>query len=594
MHRISIILIILFIFGGCSKAQFPTSPAANPGDSLPSISELPDGSYFRGDMSLGVWEVIVDLDTLEYDTSMVRGASAIGTAIPDAFLTPYLLSAPCTTCMRMDILRFDPVLQRITLSIGVRHPIPTYNPAAPVSALNRADLDVFDVMGIVLMPDNNANFTYLIDGTTPVQADVWTLINPDAYTHSMYDIITNNAFVNPAYAEPYSTLNPIKYYSWGAQDKRWTTGTGFEMLDYVFDTRYVFGNQLRFYIAFRASYGQSATFAKTIQDEWQVGSRRNPKYFLPEFNMVEPYDITVAQTGDDITWKDFASTTQFTVSCKDHQAGKTGAGRYLLETDPQDIISFTSDVENAALDIPAMGDLPWVQTSKTGMGIEGDPYVFTFDVQNNKGASFGTYKYLVAVEDNRGYPPSYDAYQVGCIRIPYEDDFTRFNPITETGYTVQTFSGAGWGFYATDGIFDESGGGNYTDEEVTRLSTPVFDFSCSSAHPYMEITHTYQAQLFYDGCGVLMSLDGGSTFEPGSLTIIGGKDYDAILIGNLVQNTILGGRWCFTGDSLGLVSTQFDLTDAAYHSDVVIVFVFESDYFTNFKGWTIEEVNVYP
>lgn len=593
MNRFLIIFSILFFIAGCSQTDLPITPTDHQYDV--TVAEISDDSYVTGTMNLGVWEVAVDLESQEIDYNMVRNASAIGQTIPDALLTTYLQSEPCTTCVRMNVLRFDPIRNRITLSIGIRHPIPAHNPGAPASAMNRADLDVFDPMAIVIMPDNGANFNYLINGDTPVEGDTWTLVNPDAYTHSMHDIICDNIFLNPAYAEPISTLNPLKYYARGEDNRRWRQGSGFEMLEYTFDMRHLVGNALEFYIVFRASYGQSATFAHTIFDEWGVGSRRNPKYYIPEFNMVEAYDITVERTGANITWKDSTSTTQFTVTCKDHQAGLTGIGRYLLESDPDHIISFTSDVERVVLDIPTLSDTPWEETNRTGTGTPGDPYVFNFTVQNNKAASFGTYQYLVAVEDNRSFPPMLDAYQVGCLRIPYIDNFTVHHPVNDTGWTIQTFSGRGWGFVEGDNMFDESGGGNYDDQTSTRLKTPVIDLSCSSANPYMEITHLYRTQMYYDGGSVFASRDGGFSFDYRQpLPILGGKNYDDRIIGSLVPSTVLGGKYGFTGDSGGSVTTQFDLSAYAYESDVVIVFVFESDYYLSDRGWEIREVKIFP
>jgi len=589
------IIFSMLLFSGCSGVGMPVMLSGDTGDQSSRMVDIPTGSVVRGDASLGVWEVAIDLNTLKADYNMMRGASAVGQSLPECLLNNYLTVTPCSTCMRMDVVKLDPLTNRLTLSIGIRHPLPPYNPGFPINAQNRADLDVFNVMGIIIMPKALDAFNYLINGTEPIQADPFTMVNPDGFTHSLYDVVTDPTFMNPCYAEPISNLNPFKYYFSTSQNRRFSQGEPFQMIDYTFDTSRI-TNLLRFYIAFRASYGQSASFALTIQDPAQPGSRGNPKYYLPEFNQVDSYDLLIEQDGE-LEWKNTSSSMNITVSCKDYQSGKTGLGRFIMIIDPLDAISFTSDVEKVILDIPALTSTPLSMTTPTsGTGTELDPYLFTFNVLNSSGLSFGTYPFFAIVEDNRMFD-AVDSFQIGYLQIPYIDDFDPFDG--SIGWEVLTFRGDGWAVVnvgsPNDQVWDESNGGQYGDEDSTRLTSPVIDLTYSTNNPYIEITHSYETEFLWDGGAVFLSLDGGASFDyTKSIPIIGGKGYDSVLAGTGIADTVLLGKWSFTGSSGGEVSTQFDLKAAAHKSNVCVQFVFESNHFTSEQGWEIKNIKVIP
>lgn len=594
MSRYFFIIILALIFTGCSQTNIPTLPDSSESGNLPAVANIDDNSYLRDELTLGVWEVNVDINTLESDTFMARSAGAIGQTIPDALLSTYLTVTPCSTCMRLDVIGFHPDTGQIDLNIGIRHPLAAFNGSLPITAANRADLDVFDVMGIIILPKiDAAAFSYMINGINPIEVDPFTLVNPDGYTTSLNDIITDPSFLNPPWLDPLSTLNPFKSYFTGSPDRRFIQGEPFQTVTYTFDTRKV-SNVLRFYIAFRASYGVSASFAKTIADPWGLGSRANPKYYLPEFNQVDAYDVVIGQIGE-LAWGDTTSTAQITVSCKDHQAGKIGLGGFVMEINPQDAISFTSDVTRVVADIPAISSTIFqAVTPVSGSGVEGDPYQFSMSIQNYNGAIFGTYPYLVIVEDSRTYLPTH-AYQIGHLRIPYIDNFDPFDDTL--GWQVQTFRGSGWSIYdsGSDNIWDESNGSNYGDEDSTRLTSPVIDLTYSSAHPFLEITHNYITQYLWDGGSVFLSLDGGATFDYTTpIPVLSGQAYDAVILGSSLPGTILPGRWGFTGDSEGTQVTQFDLTKAAYHANVCVQFVFEADQYINALGWEIHNIKIQP
>lgn len=594
MNRYIVFLFAVLIITGCSSTTTPILPDNSQPSEFNNI--IADGDFFRGDMSLGIWEVNVDLETLEAEVNMIRGASAIGQALPECLLDTYLKVTPCSTCMRLDVIGFDYATQRLKLSIGLRHPIAVFNSGLPITAANRADLDVFNVMGIFIFPKSDDEFNYLIDGTTEIETNPFICTNPDGYTHSLHEVVTDPVFLNPNYLEPISTMNPFKYYFTDLDYRRFAQGTGFEMKEFILDGRKTFG-EIRFYTAFRASYGQSATFARSVEDPWQLGSRANPKYYLPEYCQLEAYDVLVEQTGD-LGWADTTSTADIAVKCCDFQAGMIGIGRPLMEVDAQDVISYTSDVSKVVVDIPAISDTPFETTTRiSGTGIPTDPYEYNLTIQNHLGATFGTYPYFVIVEDSRIFQPVH-AYQVGYLSIDYNDSFDP--DITESlGWNVTTYSGDGWAIYDTvsaDGnVWDESSGTSYSDKDSTRLTSPVFDLTYSSTMPVLEITHDYETQYMWDGCSVFLSLDGGFSFDyTEAIPVLAGKEYDTRLGGSTLADHLLAGKWGFTGDSGGLVNTQFDLSEARYHPNVCVQFVFEADSFTHTVGWTIYNVKLMP
>jgi hypothetical protein len=160
------IIVMVLIFTGCSQTSTPILPDNSQSENLPGVANIDENSYLRDELTFGVWEINVDLATLKSDTFMVRSAGAIGQTIPDALLSTYLTVTPCSTCMRMDVIGYHPDTGQIDLNIGIRHPLAAFNAGLPITAANRADLDVFDVMGIIILPKiDDVAFNYMIDGT---------------------------------------------------------------------------------------------------------------------------------------------------------------------------------------------------------------------------------------------------------------------------------------------------------------------------------------------------------------------------------------------------------------------------------------------
>lgn len=592
----SLFIMATLALAGCGRPAPATAPAVQPTPPLPPAAAI-ENSLPAGTALLAVADVSVHLDDLSYELNhLTRSTAAFGDTFPGLLLSPYLGSDPCSTCLRLSQITLDPVKDLLTVQFGIRHPFPAIGAQFP-----RADLDAFDVKGIMLLPEPPTGaytFNTQVASGVPVRGDVYSLVNADGYTSTGRNLWTDMSFLNPAWPTEQSTLNPFKFFQTDGLERRFRQGQGFEYRDFTINVARTF-NTVRFLLAITCNYGQPIR-NKTDRDQ--------PQYFIPEFNQKEAYHVVVRkkETAPEIVWKDATSQTFVEVLVADHQRNLSAKGAALEWDDPSNTLAAASDVSGVEVEIPALSNTIFTSNTKLGgTGTFADPYRYEVLVTNNKAASFGTYPMLAKVTDQL---PGFNAYAVGAIRIPYIDDFDRENAITQTGWTTgayQSGTGPGWSIFdsggATGKYFDDNGGVPYENSVTLLLNSPPIDLTWSSALPVLEVFHAFDTEPLVDGGAVFLSVDGGLNFDyTRPIPVISGTGYTSELLPKFAAQDVMAYKQAFHGNSEGGTTSQFDLSAAAGKPNVMVQFVFSTNSSGSgsnppfYQGWSIFEVRIRP
>jgi|GEM_PF-6464178 len=593
----SLLLLSLVALTGCgttSTATPATPTLATP--ATPPTMEQVEATLPEGTALLMAADVTLNLDDLSYTMEPLRRSTlTFGQEFPGVNLTGYLAASPCSTCLRLESIDLDPEKDLLSVSMAIRHPFPAF-PDFP-----RKDLDAFDVKGIMLLatPTIGAyTFNSEVAPGVTAEGDVHTLINADGYTPVGRNLWTDSTFLNPAFADEQSTLNPFRFYQSDGLERRFRQGASFEARSYTFDVSRIF-RQVRFLFAVVGNY---ATPIRTIAD------RPDARYFVPWFNQKEAYLIEGANLASApvMVWKDASSQTTVEIKVADHQRGLASKGADLEWDDPANTLAFPSNVADVTVEIPAISDTPFTLIPpNSGTGTFADPFKYNIVVTNTKAASFGTYPMLIKTRDQFNDAAGW---AIGKFTIPYDDDFDFENAITETGWvTGAPFpgTGAGWSVFASGGgngkYWDDNNNAPYENNVGLTLDTPVFDLTFSSIRPVFEITHQYDLEPQFDGGAAFLSIDGGFSFDYSNpIPVLSGRDYDNDMFPKTGPFDVLAYKPAFTGDSEGNALTQFDLTKAAGKKGVVIRFVFSANSSGNgstppfYQGWSIYRAKMIP
>jgi hypothetical protein len=265
------------------------------------------------------------------------------------------------------------------LGMDVKHPFRKGDPLKPPTAVNRLDLDVFDLALLVVPVDSDAESFPL----TSVNTFPGILVNADGYTRELAGVIGN------ADAIPYK----ICYET--AQNNRFQMGTGYSPFDLVLQP----GSGLSFNLYLTMGYGASATKAQ----------RLFPSYYVPEFNRKSAWKVVVVPpNGSDPpsisnTWNDSDTTTERTISIDiydwNHKA-------QIASTYPDpanlDHILAASDIGSVTVEVPEMtsGIVNAVTTDTTFNGWD-DPVTYSASFANENALPEGNYFGVVKVTDTR-------------------------------------------------------------------------------------------------------------------------------------------------------------------------------------------------
>lgn len=123
--------------------------------------------------------------------------------------------------------------------------------------------------------------------------------------------------------------------------------------------------------------------------------------------------------------------------------------------------------------------------------------------------------------------------------------------------------------------------GEYLNNELSYLQSPVFDFSELGNDAVVRFFHIRNTEACCDGAWLETSIDGGETW-----TVVGEGG-----VGYNWYNDTLDEQW--NGDSEGWLLSEHTLDDTAGFSNVFMRVGFQSDSMFNHEGFGIDEVDVF-
>ncbi|MCD6218258.1 hypothetical protein J7L05_10450 [bacterium] len=479
-HRLgfSIITILFMAFlascsGGSSVAPDATgNDPAYDFDTFPILatSEL-NGPGSNAYGILGAYEIDIDVKNLTGEVTGLRSNTGIG----DFFIvdiTDFLLISPCVDCLIIDEINIDED-GYVVVTFGLKHPYDLPQPHFP-EYLNRKDLHVFDVQGVVFMnPPDGSETTRIrefpatrsdIDGK-PHTSDKTIKIDSGGFLVDAYGYNTTlDEVIDDIYPTDFNT-HPFKmffeYPFEGNFDPNSTT-TGFlsvnsargynvmgmgSSMDYVDYTLNIGpGETFSFLMVISASYGQSAKGQGT-----NLGERLWPRYFCPQFNRKEAWRVYVTVENNELLPQSPTSTADIVVYVRDWQESDghlvssssfdpmtSRAGDYTAVSGVREVsvdipgfkLGYDKDATGGSLDPPYEDYLFIWTTPESGDGSESNPLKYRIQVQNENGAGLGTYNGLVAVRDElEGAPLSIGVERDGISIFPISD-FTTYMPFT--------------------------------------------------------------------------------------------------------------------------------------------------------------------
>lgn len=388
--RFSMLIVILTIVSfliGCSGGggSSPVAPDKTSGsmDSIPIIGMSEANGTYNAIGLFGAYEMI-----LNPDLSAELISKRVGAIGEDYIVSgiAFFTIAPCPQCLKITGVELT-LEGDAKLTFAINHPFPKGNTSENPSALNRLDLDVFD-LAMVIVPTGATAVPYTLTGES-VYTD--TCVGADGFTTELANVVSDDA------AMPYFLVIDDS-------DTGTSTWNKFEMeasasFDVVFNLS---GTSLAFDMYLTMGYGFSA---KKL-------NRLDPKYYNPEFNRKAAWKVAVTppegvdppamfNTWDD---SDIATTYDVTVSVYDWQIGATVSTEADFgDADPGDVFA-ASEPSGVTVEIPGMNTA--IQTlavpdNPTGTGGPADPWIYTLPIANELQLVAGEYLGLVVVTDER-------------------------------------------------------------------------------------------------------------------------------------------------------------------------------------------------
>jgi hypothetical protein len=398
-----IIVIVVIILAGCSSAGLsPVSSdldrQANPDEiNLPGtlpvgVSEtFKDGTPYAGMGALGLFQIRIDPATLTGEVTSLR-QNSLTDVIESVDVTNFLQLTPCHDCVDLKSICLDE-FSNVVASIGIKHPFRAGDPLKPISGLNRADLHVFNIEGIVISNNPSTSFPGLENSVADFR-----LVNADGFTGYLDEVI-DSFYATDATIHPY--ILHFDDYSAGNFDP--SSPTGFESItepppsgnlvmamgcdydyqDYVLDI----DGSFDFIFAVGCTYAISS--ASKIQ-------RFSPEYRVPQHNKKAASEVTVEIIGNSLTGGDTSSEATLHVKVVDINHG-IPVGIALNEMLADSSVSAV-DVEVPGITSDAVS---FSTTPLSGTGHDpSDPLVFEGVITNSAGGGSGTYSGLVKVKDS--------------------------------------------------------------------------------------------------------------------------------------------------------------------------------------------------
>ncbi|MCD6216472.1 hypothetical protein J7L05_01285, partial [bacterium] len=169
MKRLYILFTVLFIItAGCSSgANTPLTPQEN--SSADAMENIPvmgmslheDGSFNALGM-LGAYELSINPENATAEL-VAKRTSAIGESYVVSGMGFFTIS-PCPTCLKIKSIELD-ADGNVIVAFLISHPFEKGDALKPPTAINRLDLDVFD-LAMVIAPQEAVASTYSQTGAS--------------------------------------------------------------------------------------------------------------------------------------------------------------------------------------------------------------------------------------------------------------------------------------------------------------------------------------------------------------------------------------------------------------------------------------------
>jgi hypothetical protein len=414
---LSLFILITSILFGCSKGSNPVSDDLDV-DQLLSPADNMDTRLF------GAYLLEIAPDGKSAELTPMR-TSALGESYLVSGLN-FFTSNPCSNCLELHSLGYDAPYLKARFQIS--HPFKPGSLSEPPSAVNRRDLDVFD-LAMVIVPKQITPVSYSL-------GDIYldACGNQDGFTTELSNVTGSDT------ACPYFLVIDDSDDGSSTYNK-FAMGTQ----NVLFDTW--FQNIGRFDIYLTMGYGFSA----------KKPQRLTPKYYNPEFNRKSAWKLNVHPPEPGSTWTESDTTTphDVTVEVYDWQIGSNVNSNLTNTTD----VYVASEVERVSVEIPGMTSAPVdALTPTSGSGKPNDPLIYNVSMANVNGLPAGEYTGLVKVSDERVPPDPFldrdflihsatQSYPAG-IPLPDELFFNSKDVFVEGNYAY--FAGGEDGFMIID------------------------------------------------------------------------------------------------------------------------------------------------
>lgn len=379
------------LLAACSRATAPAAPPAE----VPGVSTLSSHAVAP---TFGIYRLAGDLESQSFEfTPLDHGAMALG----DSF-------AVDITKLSETTLRFTgvelPTPDTLRLSMSWEHPLP--------GTTNRRDLSVFDLRAHILTGLAGTSFAGASGLSAPtgaagasepvVMADI-DVQDADGWSSWGDEVVEPVTGAMPPTIYPYvlvhedtgrGTVDPLAPAGWNVVPQ----ATG--VYDFSFDIGIANNPSLDLLIGLDASYGASAM--KSIPNPG-VGSRLNPRYLNPEFNVKEGWRATATISGP-VEAGNPGSSAQLTLTVFDHQGPLAASGAFDPLTAPANSLRYASGLDQADISVPGalLNSMTILGSFFSGDGTPADPYVHNEDITGDlidSLATPGDYVGLVAFVD---------------------------------------------------------------------------------------------------------------------------------------------------------------------------------------------------
>ncbi len=357
--------ILLFLITGCSKGSsnpiaggtsFEPAGAGNL-DTLPIIA-------FDGNTAVGVmggFNLTISPDGTNADLVPMR-TSAIG----ESYIvsgTAFFTMTPCANCLKIDGLELYGT-NSIALIMSVKHPFTRGE--GPCGAMNRLDLDVFD-LAVVVQPLDAESNNYSLTGI-----EIYTGIvpNADGYTKELTGVTCENSAL------------PFKICYENENNNRFETEIDYQRFNITFNL----DEGLTFNLYLTMGYGASA----------KKPQRLDPTYYAPEFNRKSAWKVEV----DPVSWF-YDNPSTVTIDIYDWNHGAEIDDNY---PDPANLdkLPSSSDVQSVFIEVPGMTSaLVEATIDDTSTNGWDDPLTYTATFTNENDIDSGVFTGLVKVLDSR-------------------------------------------------------------------------------------------------------------------------------------------------------------------------------------------------